>query len=900
MNIRDIEKRIREIEKNNKEYAKDILNERELVKKLKEKDPSWSLFINRIRNTYEIEKNRNEWRTYLRLKEERSDINFFANIKDTLDSLPESNGSKYFPKIEKNVAIIADEFLFDSFFGVTNLYYINSDNYMDNAEKMDILIVASTWRGIDNEWRGSATPNSAIRLKLIEVIKYYRDHDIPVVFYNKEDPVNFDRFIEIAKHCDFVFTTASEKIPDYEKICGHSNVHLIEFSANPLYHNPLGINLYRNENAVLFAGSWYAKYPNRQQDTIMMFDGILESDKELKILDRNFNLNLEEYSFPAKYLKYISPPIPHKYVQKLHKLYGWSVNLNSVITSPTMISNRVFELQALGTNILSNYSPAINNRFTNVFIITNKFEIDSILNNFSKEESYEHQMKGIRNIFSRDTSYHRLEYIFNIVGINYKAPKRKILVVGDRLDDNTTKSFERQQFENKKLIKREDFNNEIKSQFDFVTFFKEDIFYDANYLSDLVNGFIYTNSEFVTKSDLFQKESFTYTNTNNDKYKTLFWSNSYSFDELMNTSQMRSLLGLKIDHLEYEPLDTNRNKKTLNLDKQYKVSVIIPIYNNGKYLENKCFQSLKRSSIFEDMEIVLVDDGSTDDETKMIIEKLNNKYPNVKTFYFNDNGSGSASRPRNKGVEIATSEYITYLDPDNEAINDGYSVLYNEIIQDQSIDLVVGNIKRCDTKVVRLNYFNSAYKYSEDGIINNPQDLLRKTSLKAQSIQALLVRKKVIEENNIKMVEGAAGQDTLFFQELLMNSQKIKVIDLDIHVYYANVASSVTNTITKKFFEKYLKLEKVRIKFLEENNLLDIYMAERFNYYFVNWYLKRVPLIKNDSLEESLNVLYTIFKLYEPLIVNADPIIKRFKKNMESNQLLEFKDYCIDFFSKAN
>src|SRR5690606_28796341 len=103
-------------------------------------------------------------------------------------------------------------------------------------------------------------------------------------------------------------------------------------------------------------------------------------------------------------------------------------------------------------------------------------------------------------------------YIFNIVGINYKAPKRKILVVGDRLDDNATKSFERQQFENKKLIKREDFNNEIKSQFDFVTFFKEDIFYDANYLSDLVNGFIYTNSEFVTKSDLFQKESFTYTN----------------------------------------------------------------------------------------------------------------------------------------------------------------------------------------------------------------------------------------------------------------------------------------------------------------------------------------------------------------------------------------------------
>ena len=68
------------------------------------------------------------------------------------------------------------------------------------------------------------------------------------------------------------------------------------------------------------------------------------------------------------------------------------------------------------------------------------------------------------------------------------------------------------------------------------------------------------------------------------------------------------------------------------------------------------------------MTVYLIDDGSTDENTIKIINKLANRYDNVKTFFFGDGGSGSAARPRNKGVEISTEPYITYLDPDNEAI----------------------------------------------------------------------------------------------------------------------------------------------------------------------------------------------------------------------------------------
>ena len=68
------------------------------------------------------------------------------------------------------------------------------------------------------------------------------------------------------------------------------------------------------------------------------------------------------------------------------------------------------------------------------------------------------------------------------------------------------------------------------------------------------------------------------------------------------------------------------------------------------------------------MEILLIDDGSTDEETINTISDIKNKYTNVRTYSFTDGGSGTASRPRNKGIELATAKYVTYLDPDNEAI----------------------------------------------------------------------------------------------------------------------------------------------------------------------------------------------------------------------------------------
>src|SRR5699024_2187091 len=137
---------------------------------------------------------------------------------------------------------------------------------------------------------------------------------------------------------------------------------------------------------------------------------------------------------------------------------------------------------------------------------------------------------------------------------------------------------------------------------------------------------------------------------------------------------------------DIQKLDIHYNDDlTQSNTKVKKLSVIVPIHNNGKYLKYKCFSSLKRLKCFNDLEIIFVDDGSTDKETLRIIEDIRSTHDIVYKRF--ETGSGSASRPRNEGVYLATTDLITYLDPDNEAVDDGYSILLNEIHSDSELDM---------------------------------------------------------------------------------------------------------------------------------------------------------------------------------------------------------------------
>jgi glycosyltransferase involved in cell wall biosynthesis len=909
MKIADIDKRIDTLKSKKQNIKKDISNEKKAIEKIL-LELEKNLLISKSgttaakkpakKNIKTNEVNSNdEVNNYLKYRDKVSDLNFFKNVEPLLKNIPDSNGSRYFQKSNVNVGIIADEFLYQSFKDVANFHYITSQNYKDYENKIDIFFVATTWKGLNMEWRGLANPESNRRKELYQIIKFFKQNKVKTVFYSKEDPVNYDKFVDIAKECEYIFTTAVEKVEDYKNECKNDNVFVLEFGINPLYHNPVGMRNVQKSEDVFFAGSWLTKYPDRQGETLDIFDGVINADRKLKIVDRNFAINHPDYFFPKQYLQYISPAIGHENLQKIHKLYDWAINLNSIKFSDTMFANRIYELQAIGNIIFSNYSVGVNNKFPNVFIINDKNEVKEILNGFDKEAIYSHQTLGIRNVMSSHTTFERFDHLLECIGEEKKLVPKKVLVVADVINDHVSECFERQSFLDKTLISESELTEELKMQYDMIAFFNANHVYQEYYLEDMVNGFKYTNSDYITKDSYFNGPNLisgvehNYVAKMKDKYKSIFWASSFDANKLLELKTEEVLEnGYSIDHFELnEAKDTVQTETT----QTYELSVIVPVYNNGKYLLNKCFNSLRRSSIFDTMEIIMIDDGSSDVETITTINRIAEQYKNVTVHFYNDNGSGSASRPRNKGAELASTKYITYLDPDNEAVNDGYARLLEEMKRDNELDMVIGNMTKLDNiKKGAFNYYKTVTESGYEDMIVDPRNLLIETNLKAQSIQALVVKKEIITDNKLKMVENAGGQDTLFFHELLLSSKKAKVINLDIHIYYAAVTGSVTNTITKKFFNKFHTIEIERLPFLQKNNLLEVYMEKRFNFYFKNWYLKRINKIDKEDQKESIDTLYHIYSLYEKHITQKDKDIAHFVSLYENQNY----EQIINYFSK--
>lgn len=122
-----------------------------------------------------------------------------------------------------------------------------------------------------------------------------------------------------------------------------------------------------------------------------------------------------------------------------------------------------------------------------------------------------------------------------------------------------------------------------------------------------------------------------------------------------------------------------------------KISVIIPVYNTEKYIE-KCLESLAGQTM-QDFEVIIVNDGSTDNSKKVIKDYMKNS--NLDIRYLEKENGGLASA-RNYGVERALGKYISFLDSDDYLDKDLYKNL--EKYMDENIDLIKFKMKTVDEK----------------------------------------------------------------------------------------------------------------------------------------------------------------------------------------------------------
>jgi len=812
------------------------------------------------------------------------DMDFLKRIEHRLNQIPTSSEGRYYRKHDHKLAVITDEFMFNTFKDVAeNVVPLHPESWQEQVLGSDIMLFISGWRGIAEEWLNVANKNSEKSKLAIEIIEHCKQSGIPTVFYSIEDPPNYANFIGIAQKCDYVFTTADEIKDRYIQDCGHDKVHSLMMGINPLFHNPVGSCSEVKLNGVIFSGSWYDRYPERKKDMCIVFDGVLSSGRGLKIIDRNLHRNMPEYQFPIKYSSFISPAVPHVLLQKVHKLYDWAINFNTVKESQTMFANRVFELEATGNLILSNYSVGVNSHLPIIYTVQNSEEVTRILDSLSDDEIQERKAVGIRHAMTGHTCFDRYAEILDIIGFPALSQGRNVAVVVKELTSAVKTQFERQTYPYKTLITKDKLQ-ECYADYDIITFFSEGMEYGAFYLEDMTNAFKYTDCDYITKDSyymgngLIKGRQHDFVSSISSKYCTVFWAGVFDAQTLLNLPEgsVEMPKGYSADCLQFNMCQRATQKPTKN----YKMSVILPVYNNGLHLYGKAFGSLLRSSMFSDMEIILVDDGSTDGISEHYVRYFEERYDNVRTFFFGDGGSGSASRARNKGVEMTTTDYVTFLDPDNEAIADGYARLYETAINGE-YDLTIGNIQIFLEKETEMGNYHRAFmqKYGSDIVEGSKAELLKKIAFEGMSIQAMLIEKSLIVENELTQVVGAAGQDTLFSIQLMANAKRIKVIDVPIHIYYGRVAGSTVNSVGKRYFQKQLLLEQVQLPWLLEAGMLQDYMDTRFNRFFRNWILERLSHCNPEEAVESRKTVFEIFMLYRDFYNGKDEKINEFVKS---------------------
>jgi spore maturation protein CgeB len=360
------------------------------------------------------------------------------------------------------MAAIFDEFTTQCFANECQLITFTPDNWKEvlTEAQPDFLVVESAWRGNNGAWIKKVQYLGEDSIKdLKNLLSWCKENSIPTVFWNKEDPVHYDHFIETAKNFDFVLTTDKNMVPVYKEACGHNRVDYLQFAAQPAIHNPITIG--ERENAVSFAGSYYAKHVERSEDMLRIFNTALPYG--LAIYDRNYEKVkqglLPNNRFPEHLEPFVRGSLKYYEIDKAYKGFKVMININTVKNSPTMFARRVYEALACGTPTVSNYSEGIDKLFGDLVCVSESDQdlAEAFERLFKNEKEYRRiAVEGIRRVLKEHTYSERLEKIVHMLQLPYQKVSQNIVVIGQANSSEEVQTliekFQKQTYNNKRLL----------------------------------------------------------------------------------------------------------------------------------------------------------------------------------------------------------------------------------------------------------------------------------------------------------------------------------------------------------------------------------------------------------------------------------------------------------------
>ena len=266
-----------------------------------------------------------------------------------------------------------------------------------------------------------------------------------------------------------------------------------------------------------------------------------------------------------------------------------------------------------------------------------------------------------------------------------------------------------------------------------------------------------------------------------------------------------------------------------------KVSVIVPVYNVEKYLK-KCLDSLVAQTL-DDIEIIIVNDGSTDDSEK-IIKEYETKYDNI-TYLKKENGG--LSDARNFGLKYAKGEYVAFLDSDDFVENSIYKEMYEKAIS-ETADYV-----ECDFYWAFPN--NNDYKLKTDTGVRytNKYEMFTYARVVAWN---KLIKREIIKN---AFPKGLKYEDIEFFYKLIPNIKKFAFVEKPL-IYYVQRSESLVNKQDYRVGQVFNVLDNV-IEYYKKNSLYDEY-KECIEYTYARILfcssLKRIAQVNDKVAREKL------------------------------------------------
>lgn len=328
------------------------------------------------------------------------------------------------------------------------------------------------------------------------------------------------------------------------------------------------------------------------------------------------------------------------------------------------------------------------------------------------------------------------------------------------------------------------------------------------------------------------------------------------------------------------------SKVMSNRSKSNSVSVIVPVYNVELYLE-KCLLSLVNQTL-QDIEIIVVNDGSTD-RSQEIIERFSSEFPlKIKAF---TKANGGLSDARNFGIDHATGDYLGFVDSDDYVSENMFNELLN-LAEKHHAEMVICNIQKVD------EHGNITQKLTQ--IPNMPERIELKTNFSVFSDLSYFACNKLFKKElfeNKRFKKGIHFEDIQLVPQLLLDCKTLAQTQ-NYHYQYLERSNSISKSHTEKGLDILRAVEDVENEF--QKSAYSNKLKELKNFQIlegVYTFLAYLAFVKDDGLFKVMSGKLRLFMLKRNINFKDILIYNRFDRNYLLSLPSKKKIYYLLYFS---